>query len=143
MTTAQWQAFLSVGTRTGKVGLVRPDGRGHVTPVWFLVDHVTEGTDILFTTWQDTVKGRSLLPGTAFVMCVDEQAPPYSYVTASCTVAEVEADPLLLLTWATRIADRYMGTEQAAAYGERNAVPGELLVRARVTSVTAFAAVAG
>jgi hypothetical protein len=31
--------------------------------------------------------------------------------------------------WAARIAGRYMGEEQAEAYGKRNGVPGELLVR--------------
>jgi PPOX class probable F420-dependent enzyme len=142
MTAAQWQEFLSVGTRTGKVGLVRPGGQVHLTPVWFLVDPDPDGPDIIFTTWRRTVKGRSLRPGSDFSLCVDEQAPPYSYVTASCTVTEVGTDPEELLAWAVRIADRYMGPERAGAYGARNAVPGELLVRARITSVTAFLAVA-
>ncbi len=31
--------------------------------------------------------------------------------------------------WAGFIGGRYMGADQAEAYGERNGVPGELLVR--------------
>jgi hypothetical protein len=44
--------------------------------------------------------------------------------------------------WATRIAARYMGEEQADAYGKRNAVPGELLVRVRPTKIVAVKGVA-
>jgi hypothetical protein len=40
-----------------------------------------------------------------------------------------------LLHWATRIAGRYMGAEQAEAYGKRNAVEGELLVRITPTHI--------
>ena len=42
-----------------------------------------------------------------------------------------------LLPWSTRIAKRYMGTAQAEAYGRRNAVEGELLIRIPLTNVTA------
>ncbi len=46
------------------------------------------------------------------------------------------------LVWATRLAARYMGEDKAEAYGKRNAVPGELLVRGRITKVIAHANVA-
>jgi hypothetical protein len=36
-----------------------------------------------------------------------------------------------------------MGAERADEYGKRNAVPGELLVRARITNVVAKAEIAG
>jgi hypothetical protein len=42
-----------------------------------------------------------------------------------------------LLPWTTRIAKRYMGAEQAGAYGRRNAEEGELLVRVPLSKVTA------
>jgi hypothetical protein len=48
-----------------------------------------------------------------------------------------------LLGWATRIAARYMGDDRAEAYGRRNAVPGELLVRLRPERIVAKADVAG
>ena len=34
-----------------------------------------------------------------------------------------------MLEWTTRIARRYMGDDEAEAYGKRNATPEELLVR--------------
>jgi hypothetical protein len=47
-----------------------------------------------------------------------------------------------LLDWATRISARYMGEEASAAYGRRNAVPGELLVRLRIERLRGTIAVA-
>jgi hypothetical protein len=44
-------------------------------------------------------------------------------------------DPKELLDWATVIAERYMGQERAEEYGQRNSVPGELLVRIRPRKV--------
>src|SRR3954470_20100050 len=126
--------FLLTGTRTGKLAVVRANGRPHVTPIWFLLDD--DGT-LIFTTWSKSVKGRSLIEGTAFSLCVDDQTPPYSYVMLECQVRSVgDRDPGMR-EWATRIGGRYMGADQAEAYGDRNSVPGEYLVRADVTKVVA------
>ena len=42
-------------------------------------------------------------------------------------------DPDQLLYWANRIGGRYMEQEQAEAYGNRNGVPGEILIRVTPT----------
>ena len=47
-----------------------------------------------------------------------------------------------LRRWATRIAARYMGDEQAVAYGERNGVAGEILVRVSPTKIIGQASIA-
>ena len=44
-------------------------------------------------------------------------------------------DDVAKLRLATRIGGRYMGAENAEAYGKRNAVEDELLVRFTVTRV--------
>ena len=67
MTSDERRAFLLTGTRTGKLATVRPDGRPHVAPVWFVLDGVTEKGDVVvFTTGADTVKGRpsGAIPGS-------------------------------------------------------------------------------
>lgn len=62
---------------------------------------------------------------------------PYSFVmiegraTWSDNLDEVRS-------WATRIGGRYMGRDRAKEYGERNGVPGELLVRVTPTNVVAI-----
>ncbi|MEU5838847.1 PPOX class F420-dependent oxidoreductase [Streptomyces diacarni] len=136
MTEAQWRDFVLTGTRTGKLATVRKDGRPHVTPVWFLLDD--EGR-LLFTTGSDSLKSASLHRDPRFALCVDDQEPPFSFVMLECVVEEFVEDLDLLRDWATRIGGRYMGREQAAAFGERNAVPGEYLVRAHVARAIAYA----
>ena len=46
-------------------------------------------------------------------------------------VAELSEDPAELVRTATAIAARYMGPERAGEFGQRNGVPGELVVRIR------------
>jgi PPOX class probable F420-dependent enzyme len=69
-------------------------------------------------------------------LCVDDETPPYAYVAVEGT-ATVDPDAHDVLTWATRIAARYMGADQAEEYGRRNAVPGEALVRVTPTKIIA------
>ena len=134
MNESQWRAFLSEGTRTGKLASVRADGRPHVAPVWFLVD----GDDLVFNTGKDTVKGKSLARDGRVALCVDDDRPPFAFALVE-GVATLSEDLPEVKKWATLIASRYVGEEQASAYGERNGVPGELLVRVRIGKVVALA----
>ena len=118
------RAFLSSGTRTGKLATVRPDGRPHVQPIWFVLD----GDDLVFMTGARTVKGRNRRRDGRASLVVDDERPPFAYVRVDGRV-DLSEDLAEMLTWSTRIAHRYMGADQAEAYGRRNAVPGELLVR--------------
>ncbi|WP_153451079.1 PPOX class F420-dependent oxidoreductase [Streptomyces smaragdinus] len=137
MSTVEWHTFVSAGTRTGKLSTVRADGSPHVAPVWFLLD----GDDIVFNTGARTVKGRNLARDGRAALCVDDDRPPFAYVVVHGR-AELIEDLGQVKHWATRIAARYMGEEQAERYGERNGVPGELLVRLRPYKVVAESAVA-
>jgi len=130
MTPDERRAFLQHGTRTGKLATVRPDGRPHVAPVWFVLD----GEDVILTTGAETVKGRALRRDPRLALVVDDETPPFAYVMIEGTV-ELREDPDELLAWATRIGGRYMGAEAAEAYGRRNAMPGELLVRITPTKI--------
>lgn len=134
MSEAEWRAFLSEGTRTGKLATTRKDGRPHVAPVWFVLDG--DGK-IVLTTWATTVKGRNLRRDPRAALAVDEPSPPYPSVVVEAT-ATISEDPADLLFWATRTAERYVGKEQAEAFGRRNGVPGELLVRLEPSNVVAF-----
>lgn len=132
MTEEQWRAFVSAGTRTGKLATVRSDGSPHVVPVWFVLD----GDDVVFNTGKGTVKGRNLARDGRVALCVDDDRPPFAFVTLRGR-AEISEDPVELRRWATRIGGRYMGEDRAEEFGARNAVPGELLVRVRIEKVTA------
>lgn len=132
------RAFLTAGTRTGKLAVTRLDGSPMVVPIWFAVDD--DGT-LLFTTWFDTIKGKSLRRDGRVSLCVDEEQPPYAYVCVD-GVATLSDDREQLRAWATRIGGRYMGAAKAEQYGERNSVEGELLVRITPSKVVAQADIA-
>jgi len=112
-----------------------------VVPIWFVIDSDDEHDYVVFTTASDTVKGRVLRNDPRFSMCVDDEKPPFSFVTihGEATVSEDLGE---MLVWATKLGGRYMGADLAVEFGKRNAVPGELLIRGRITKVTALGAIA-
>jgi PPOX class probable F420-dependent enzyme len=129
---AEVRAFLTEGTRTGKLSFLSPSGRPLVTPVWFVVEDDT----LVFNTGKDTAKGRALARDPRVSLCVDLEAPPYAFVQVQ-GAAELSEDPDELVRTATAIAARYMGPERAEEFGKRNGVPGELVVRVRPVKVRA------
>jgi PPOX class probable F420-dependent enzyme len=120
------RAFLTEGTRTGKLSFTSSSGQPLVTPVWFILD----GDDLVFNTGQGTAKGRALARDPRTAICVDVEQPPYAFIQVQ-GVAELSGDPAELVRTATAIGARYMGPERAGEFGRRNAVPGELVVRIR------------
>jgi len=101
--------------------------------VWFDVD----GDTIVFNTGASTVKGRNLATNPRATLVVQDDRPPFAFVMIEGTV-ELISDLDEVRTWATRLGGRYMGQDKADAYGARNGVRGELLVRlTRTKSVSA------
>jgi PPOX class probable F420-dependent enzyme len=137
MTPDERREFLLSGARTAKLATVRRDGTPHVVPVWFDLD----GDELVFTTGAATVKGRAIRRDRRVCLCVDDETPPFAFVTVE-GLAAIDPDPGALVSLATRIGGRYMGPERAEEYGRRNAVEGELLVRVRPTRIVARAAIA-
>jgi PPOX class probable F420-dependent enzyme len=117
---------------TGKLATVRPDGRPHVAPVWFVVD--PDGS-VLITTMKDSVKGRNLRHAGRAALCVDVETPPYAFVLIEGSV-EWTDDLDQLRTATGRVGARYMGPDRAEEFAARNGVPGGLVVRLRPDKVT-------
>ncbi|CAN5511177.1 PPOX class F420-dependent oxidoreductase [soil metagenome] len=128
-----WKTFVdALPAHTAKLAVVRADGSPLVAPIW--VDR--DGDQIVFMTSADTIKGKSILRDGRVSMCLDNETPPFDFVTISGTTT-TSTDPDDLLLWGTRIAARYMGAELADQYGRRNAVPPEMVVRVSPTSIVA------
>jgi len=132
VTDPQVTAFLQAGTRTGKLSYLAADGRPLVAPIWFIL----EDGCVVFNTGKDTAKGRALARDPRAALCVDLEALPYAFVQVQ-GIAELSEDPDDLLRTATAIAARYVGPDRAEAFGKRNGVPGELIVRLRPTKLIA------
>lgn len=127
MTKQRAMEFLAEGTRTGNVATVRPDGRPHVVPVWFIV----EGEDVVFTTWHTSVKAQNLARDGRAAMSVDVPEPPYAYLLVEGPVT-LKDDPEESRRVATAAGARYMGAGRAEEFGRRNGVSGELVVRIHI-----------
>lgn len=132
MNRQEYLEFLSVGTRTAHLSTVRENGRPHVMPIWFVMD----GETLVFNTGANSMKGKNLRRYPEVCITVDDPNPPYSFVQiqGKARLSENLSD---MLTWATRIGERYMGRENAEIFGKRNAVKGELLVRVTPLKVIA------
>lgn len=128
--TPQVRAFLLDTAHTGKLATVRADRRPHVVPVCFDLD----GDTLYFNTGQTSIKAKNMQRDSRVCICVDDERPPFSFAMLEGTAEFVE-DRDALLYWATRIGGRYMGQDQAEAYGKRNSFTGVLLVRVTITRV--------
>lgn len=137
MTTEEYRSFLGEGTRTLKLATVGANGQPHVVPIWAILD----GEEIVFTTGRNSVKARNMQRDPRVALCVDDEAPPYSFVMVEGTV-QTSLNPPDMLNWTTRIAAHYMGADRADEYGRRNADLDELLVRVTPTRVIAVKGVA-
>jgi PPOX class probable F420-dependent enzyme len=128
-----WREFVAATpARTGKLAIVRKDGSPHVSPVWVDLD----GGTIVFTTHVDSIKGKAIRRDGRVAVCLDDERPPFAFVTVSGR-AELVDDPEQVRYWAGRIGARYMGANRANEFAERNAVPGEVVVRIRDAKIVA------
>jgi len=137
MRSDEIREFLLARPRTATLATVRADGRPHAAPIWFAMD----GDALIFTTWHTTVKAANLRRDPRVCLVVDDEVPPFAYVQIE-GMASLSEDLGELRRWAAVIAGRYMGLEQAEAYGARNGVPGEILVRVTPTRIVAQAEIA-
>jgi PPOX class probable F420-dependent enzyme len=126
MTVGERQSFLAHGTRTAKLATVRPGGRPHTTPVWFVLD----GDDLIFMTWHTSIKGKAIQRDARVALVVDDETYPYAFVLVEGVVS-VAQDDASRKRWAREIASRYVPPEQVDDYTVRNAADGELVVRVK------------
>ena len=145
MSNKEIKKFLMQGTLTGKLATVKKDRNSHVVPIWFTVDNGNRGRkwDIIFTTGSMSLKARNIQRDNRVSICVDDQTPPFSFVTVYGIAEIKEYKQNDLFKWAKKIAERYMGKRNAEAYGRRNSTEGELLIRVKPTKIIAEKNIAG
>lgn len=133
--------FLMHGTFTGKLATVKKDGSSHVVPIWFVLDNWNSRRsrvrNIIFTTGSTSVKANNIQRDSRVSICIDDQIPPFSFVTIFGTAKIFSYKQKEVLKWATKIAERYMGKSDAEAYGRRNSEEGLVLVRIKPTRIIA------
>ena len=152
MSKKEIRKFLMKGTFTGKLATVKKDGSSHVVPIWFVLDGGNKGgrgrkgkkdDDIIFTTDRGSVKAKNIQHDNRVSICVDDQTPPFSFVVVYGTAKMHHYKQRELFRFATKIAQRYVGKENAELYGRRNSTEGEVLVRISPTRIIGEKDVAG
>lgn len=138
MSAAERRAFLLAPGRTGHLATVRADGRAHVAPIWFTLDD----DDVVFNTGAQTVKGTNLRRTGRAALSVDLPVHPYAFVHLEGPVV-LDDDYEGFRAWTRTIAARYVPHDEVETYVDRNAVPGELLVRLSPQTVVAVGDLAG
>jgi PPOX class probable F420-dependent enzyme len=140
MSKAEIGRFLMKETFTGKLATVKEDGSSHVVPIWFVLEKKKSRDrvgNIIFTTGSTSVKTNNIQRDNRISICIDDQIPPFSFVTIFGTAKIYPYKQKEVLKWATEIAERYMGKSNAEAYGRRNSEEGLVLVRIKPTRIIA------
>ncbi len=141
MSIKEIKRFLKQGTFTGKLATVKEDGSPHVVPIWFVLgdDGNSKGKigEIILTTGSTSIKARNIQRDNRVSISVDDQIPPFSFVSVH-GIANIQYPKRnKLLRWATKIAERYMGKDSAKKYGRINSSEGAVLVRIKPTKIVA------
>jgi PPOX class probable F420-dependent enzyme len=144
MSKAEIGRFLMQGTFTGKLATVKKDGSSHVVPIWFVLDNRNNssrggkiGRDIILTTGDTSVKAQNIQRDNRVSICIDDQTRPFSFVTIFDTAKIHPYKQKEVLRWVTKIAQRYMGKDNAEEYGKRNSEEGLVLVRIKPRRILA------
>jgi PPOX class probable F420-dependent enzyme len=142
MSKTEIARFIRQGTFTGKLATVKKDGGSHVVPIWFVLDNEnSKGRirigNIVFTTYSVSAKAKNIERNNKVSICIDDQIPPFSFVTIFGTAKIHTYKQKEVLKWAKRIAKRYMGKDEAEAYGKRNSGEGEVLVKIKPIKIIA------
>ncbi|TMC47763.1 MAG: PPOX class F420-dependent oxidoreductase [Chloroflexi bacterium] len=137
MSRAETLRFLSDGARTAKLATTLRDGAPHIVPVWFLIDNER----LVFMTWHESVKARSLRRDSRIAICVDDDKPPFAFVAIQGR-ASISTDPGKRARFARLIAARYMGPTRAEEFGARNDIEGELVITVTPERIVARAELA-
>jgi PPOX class probable F420-dependent enzyme len=153
MSKKEIRKFLMQDTFTGKLATVKKDGSSHIVPIWFVLDVSNkksagvgrrgEDEDIIFTTNGTSIKAKNIRRDNRVSICVDDQTPPFSFVTVYGIAKIQRCKQNELFRFATKIARRYMGKDNAELYGRRNSTAGEVLVRIKPKRIIAEKDIAG
>lgn len=133
MTETEWRQFLEEHRSPAIAAVTREDGRPHASPIWIY----PAGDEILFTTFQSSVKAKALAHNPRISLVVQDDAPPYRYAVIDGHVTGFDTNLETVKEWAGKLGGRYLGDDRAAEFAERNGVPGEMLARMVIDHVRA------
>ncbi len=112
MSRDERETFLS-GVHVGVLSL-QQEGRGPLTtPIWYAYK---PGGDVQIVTERASRKGKLIEEGTRISLCVQDEAPPYKYVSVEGPIIRIE--PSDAERDERPLAHRYLGSEAGDRYME-------------------------
>ena len=111
LTEADKQAFLS-GLHVCTLAVPQPGKGPLLAPIWYDYE---PGNQVRFIMGPQSRKAQLLAQGTRVSLCVQDEAPPYAYVSVEGPVVTIEACTEQALK---DMAVRYLGTDDGEQYAK-------------------------
>ncbi|MFW0149150.1 pyridoxamine 5'-phosphate oxidase family protein [Mycobacterium sp. smrl_JER01] len=124
MTEGEREQYLA-GLHVGVVAVERPDRAPLAVPIWY---GYQPGGEVLLWTESESVKHRLIRDAGRFAITVQDEQPPYKYVTAEGDVTAIDAAAEAEVR---AIAVRYLGEQEGGQFAEQNLTPTSVIIRMR------------
>jgi PPOX class probable F420-dependent enzyme len=124
MTSAEREQYLA-DVHVGVIAVERPDRAPLAVPIWY---GYQPGGEVLLWTESDSVKHKLIRDAGRFAITVQDENPPYKYVTAEGDVTGIApADDAEV----RELAVRYLGQQAGGQFTEQNLTPTSVVIRMR------------
>jgi PPOX class probable F420-dependent enzyme len=124
MTSDEREQYLA-DVHVGVIGVERPDRAPLTVPIWY---GYHPGGEVLLWTESDSVKHNLIRDAGRFAITVQDEHPPYKYVTAEGDVTSIgSADDADV----RELAVRYLGEEAGGQFTDENLTPTSVVIRMR------------
>ena len=126
MTSDEREKYLS-DVHVGVIAVERPGRAPLSVPIWYGYE---PGGEVLLWTESGSVKHRLISEAGRLAITVQDEQPPYKYVTAEGDVTSIgpatDAE-------VRRLAIRYLGEEEGNTFTDQNLTPTSVVIRMRPT----------
>jgi len=124
MSRSEREQYLA-GVHVGVVAVERADRAPLAVPIWY---GYRPGGEVLLWTESESIKHRLIRDAGRFSITVQDENPPYKYVTAEGNVTGIgPAGDNDVRT----IAVRYLGAEAGGLFADQNLTPTSIIIRMR------------
>ncbi|MFB1295647.1 pyridoxamine 5'-phosphate oxidase family protein [Mycobacterium sp. pW049] len=124
MTSDEREQYLSE-LHVGVIAVERPGRAPLAVPIWYGYE---PGGEVLLWTQADSMKHRLIRDAGRFTITVQDERPPYRYVTAEGDVTAIEpAEDAEVRA----IAVRYLGEQDGGRFADENLNSGSIVIRMR------------
>lgn len=124
MSSDEREKFLA-DVHVGVIAVERPDRAPLAVPIWY---GYQPGGEVLLWTESDSLKHRLIRDAGRFAITVQDENPPYRYVTTEGDVTSIgpaeDAD-------VRELAVRYLGAEAGNTFTDQNLTPTSIAIRMR------------